>query len=449
MRAARSIRARAAIRRRPASRVLAAGGFTAEAALAALLGGELPPEDPATCARVRARRDDHRDRRTRAGGRAGGRVRGARGRQQRPLPRAAAQRARPRGPRLWRAPTCRHSIREAPASARPRMSSSSSSRRAPPTAARALTHYVLRGCVEDVTARSPSGTSRPTRPLVAMRAVRPPELTKQTRRSTARGAVARARGAGAGRCPARKAARTRARDSVRATAACRPGRVPHGDKDDEGPPRCRCRRERSATRGCAAGSGWASGLAYGQLVGLRGAPSGRLIGPKLRVGLRLDADWSLFASFQYAGASAPGGLSGLRFAGTVDPTWHVTRHLSLALGFGFGGIVEGVHRADPTPTRCPERSRPRTRSPTRARRWRAAAASARRVWRAPSGRTCSGRARRPASASRSIGQWTGCVDDTGRVEPDTGKAIVRRQWWPHTGAVGTWGSRGAEARRAG
>ena len=30
--------------------VLAAGGFTAEAALAALLGGGLPPEDPATCA---------------------------------------------------------------------------------------------------------------------------------------------------------------------------------------------------------------------------------------------------------------------------------------------------------------------------------------------------------------------------------------------------------------
>ena len=37
-----------------------------------------------------------------------------------------------------------------------------------------------------------------------------------------------------------------------------------------------------------------------------------------------------------------------------------------------------------------------------------------------------------------LGQWTGCVDDTGRVEPDSGQAIVRRQWWPHVGAVGTW-----------
>ena len=34
----------------PGFSVLAAGGFTAEAALAALLGGGLPPEDPATCA---------------------------------------------------------------------------------------------------------------------------------------------------------------------------------------------------------------------------------------------------------------------------------------------------------------------------------------------------------------------------------------------------------------
>jgi len=34
----------------PGFSVLAAGGFTAEAALAALIGGGLPPEDPATCA---------------------------------------------------------------------------------------------------------------------------------------------------------------------------------------------------------------------------------------------------------------------------------------------------------------------------------------------------------------------------------------------------------------
>jgi hypothetical protein len=37
------------------------------------------------------------------------------------------------------------------------------------------------------------------------------------------------------------------------------------------------------------------------------------------------------------------------------------------------------------------------------------------------------------------GQWTGCVADTGTVEPDSGQAIVRRQWWPHLGASAVWG----------
>jgi hypothetical protein len=38
-------------------------------------------------------------------------------------------------------------------------------------------------------------------------------------------------------------------------------------------------------------------------------------------------------------------------------------------------------------------------------------------------------------AAEAIGQWTGCVNDTNRFEPDTGKAIVRRQYWPHTGGT--------------
>ena len=42
-------------------------------------------------------------------------------------------------------------------------------------------------------------------------------------------------------------------------------------------------------------------------------------------------------------------------------------------------------------------------------------------------------------ALEAFGQWTGCVDDTGRVEPDTGTAIVRRQFWAHAGATLAWG----------
>ena len=37
-----------------------------------------------------------------------------------------------------------------------------------------------------------------------------------------------------------------------------------------------------------------------------------------------------------------------------------------------------------------------------------------------------------------LGQWTGCVAETGRVQPDTGQEIVRRQYWPHVGAIGLW-----------
>ena len=42
-------------------------------------------------------------------------------------------------------------------------------------------------------------------------------------------------------------------------------------------------------------------------------------------------------------------------------------------------------------------------------------------------------------AAEGTGQWTGCVHDTNRFEPDTGKAIVRRQFWPHAGATLTAG----------
>src|SRR5580704_13485409 len=83
------------------------------------------------------------------------------------------------------------------------------------------------------------------------------------------------------------------------------------------------------------------GLDYGELVGLRGAPSGRELGVNMHAGLRLDEDWSLLVSFDYGRVSSNAGISGLRYAGTLDPTWHVTRAFSLAFGFGFGGFVEG------------------------------------------------------------------------------------------------------------
>jgi hypothetical protein len=180
------------------------------------------------------------------------------------------------------------------------------------------------------------------------------------------------------------------------------------------------------------------GAVYGELRGLDGAPSGRLLGATIRVGLRLDADWSILASFQYASASSAGGLSGLRFAGTIDPTWHVTSHLSVAVGLGFGGIVEGGTnrpQIEPLPsTLGASYTFPHAGPPLPSCSGVGVAGLARVEWAIVLG---------PRSATafgvEGLGQWTGCVDDSGVVEPDTGQSIVRRQWWPHLGVVGSWG----------
>ena len=180
------------------------------------------------------------------------------------------------------------------------------------------------------------------------------------------------------------------------------------------------------------------GLGYGQLVGLGGAPSGSLLGPVLRVGVRLDAEWSLLSSFEYLSASAKGGLSGLRFAGTIEPTWHFADRFSLALGLGFAGLVEGrrTGRADPDPlpgTLVSSYTFPDARTPLPSCSGDGVTGLVRLDWlREFSSRTSTG------VALEAFGQWTGCVADSGRVEPDTAQPIVRRQWWPHVGLTLAW-----------
>jgi hypothetical protein len=210
------------------------------------------------------------------------------------------------------------------------------------------------------------------------------------------------------------------------------------DDDDEGEPRLSLPTEADRDAWLRGGFRMGLGIVYGEFAGLQGAPSGRLRGVTLRMGLRLDADWSVLTSFQYALASSPGGLDGLRFAGTIDPTWHVTRHLSLAVGFGFGGIVEGsTGRPDAMPLPSTLNSSytfPGASPPLPSCSGVGAAGLARAEWMFVLG------PRAATSISvEAMGQWTGCVADTGIVEADTGQAIVRRQWWPHAGATVGWG----------
>jgi hypothetical protein len=230
--------------------------------------------------------------------------------------------------------------------------------------------------------------------------------------------------------------------AARPAAATTPSPAPvastaPGDKDDESPPRLSLPTQSDRDAWLRGGFRLNLGLTYGHLAGLDGAPSGRLLGATVRLGVRLDAAWSLFASFQYTAASAPGGLEGLRFAGTIDPTWHATRNLSFALGLGFGGIVEGFTGrpdVDPLPGAIETSyTFPRPSPPLPSCSGVGVAGLARAEWTFVLGpRTSTG------LGLELLGQWTGCVADTGRVEPDSGQAIVRRQWWPHAGAVGTW-----------
>jgi len=209
-------------------------------------------------------------------------------------------------------------------------------------------------------------------------------------------------------------------------------------KDDEGEPRLSLPTEADRDAWKRSGFRLGLGIGYGRLYGLEGAPSGRLIGATIRVGLRLDPEWSILASFQYVLASQSGGLSGLRFAGTIDPTWHATAHLSLAVGLGFGGIVEGsTDRPEISPlpgTLGASYTFPSPRPPLPSCSGIGLAALVRAEWSivlGPRAMTILG--------VEGIGQWTGCEADTGTVESDTGVAIVRRQWWPHLGVLGSWG----------
>ena len=211
--------------------------------------------------------------------------------------------------------------------------------------------------------------------------------------------------------------------------------------DEEGVPKLSLPTEEDRLAWQRSGFRLALGLAYGRLEGLRGPPNGRLLGAQVRAGLRLDAKWSILPSVQYASASASGGLSGLRFAGTIDPTWHVTPSFSLAVGFGFGGIVEGnTGRPDNTPVETSATAinatytfpDARTPLPSCSGVGTAGLARAEYTW-------VLGPRAATSLAFEVIGQYTACIQKTNRLEDDTATPIERHQYWAHVGATLAWG----------
>jgi hypothetical protein len=232
-----------------------------------------------------------------------------------------------------------------------------------------------------------------------------------------------------------------AQPAAPATRPAAPGTTTHRTRagtvlvEEDGPARFSLPTETDRAAWRKPGFRFSLGLTWGELFGVGGPPNGMLLGPFLRFGVRLEPKWSLLATLQYHYAWR--GVSGIRFGGTLEPTWHVTERFSVALGFGFAGIVErATDRPDPTPlagTLETSYTFPNAKHPIPS----------------CSGVGVSGLLRgeylfiigpRASSgfAAEVAGQWTGCVEDTGRIEPDTAKAIVRRQWWPHLGLTLSW-----------
>lgn len=202
--------------------------------------------------------------------------------------------------------------------------------------------------------------------------------------------------------------------------------------DEEGTPKLSLPTQADREAWQTSGFRLGLGMEYGRMIGLRGAPSGRLLGAVLHAGLRLDKDWSLLATFRYGSASASGQLSALRFAGTVDPTWHVTPSLALAMGFGFGGLVEGSTSRTDNPMQATDVSitLPSSNPPVSSCTGVGVAGLARATYSIVMG---------PRSTfnieAEIFGQYTSCQGRRPTVEPDTAQPIVRTQYWPHTGAT--------------
>jgi hypothetical protein len=214
-----------------------------------------------------------------------------------------------------------------------------------------------------------------------------------------------------------------------------PAALAQAATDQDGPPRLSLPTESDRAVWKKPGFRFGLGLVYGRLFGINGPPSAQLIGPTIRIGIRLDEGWSLMGSFQYLYATGTAGMRGLRYAGTIEPTWHATEHLNLGVGIGFGGLV-GPAANWPIPPPSPldaSYTYPNARTPLPACDGVGVTGLLRAEWMMVLGPRSS-----TGLALETDGQWTACVNDTGTLEPDTATPIVRRQWWGHFGTSLAW-----------
>jgi hypothetical protein len=177
----------------------------------------------------------------------------------------------------------------------------------------------------------------------------------------------------------------------------------------------------------------ALGYVYDEVFGVGGVPAGVHHSAVLRVGPRLDADWSLLASFRY-GVKLSGALGGLRFGGTIEPTYHLTDAWTLSIGAGIGGFVINETGAQTPPVQTVATfTLPGTDPLLRACQGAGLLAILRTEYTFYVS-TLFG----TGPALQFDAQWTQCTEQLNRSDPDTGEAIVLRQYWVNYGLSVAW-----------
>ena len=180
------------------------------------------------------------------------------------------------------------------------------------------------------------------------------------------------------------------------------------------------------------------GYGYGFDIGLANLPDATVHSIVIRIGARLDAEWSLLGSFRYgiAGSGSAGrGFEGLAYAITLDPTWHLPAGFELALGVGFAG-VQGATSEQPYPNPYFEEfeddhsiTSPDTRHVLESCSGAGPGALVRLGWVVALDDIWA-----LALHAEGYSRWSLCEESYGAVEDD-GEPIVMRQWWGHYGAT--------------
>jgi hypothetical protein len=208
-----------------------------------------------------------------------------------------------------------------------------------------------------------------------------------------------------------------------------------GSADGDGPVRLSLPTEADRAAWLRSGFRLGLGLSYGMLHGQGAVPDFTTWGVTVRPGIRLDPQWSIYLSFQYEALAR----EGARFASAIEPTWHITRYLAAGVGLGYAGIA-GYSRFDRMPLQptvdalgqsytFPDAKRPLPIC---------TGVGLTALARLELGYVLGPRTRTHV-AMEALEQWTGCEDASTTIDSFSGKQLVRRQWWAHTGASLSWG----------